>query len=320
MQSSQKARRRDAIGSAPARSGFTLIELLVVIAIIAVLVAILLPAVQQAREAARRSQCQNNLKQMGVAVHNFHEAFGKIPNAGRDGDHRLANDFTCCNSRTRTGWAWSYWIMPYIDQTNIFNLASDANDPQPPTQAGTAVNAGVNIVATKAVPTYYCPSRRAPKLDTSSSYKNDYAGNAGDHAAGDGTKGIMIKTSIDTLTIERIKDGSSNVILIAEKSLHPNSFGIDGGDNEKYFNAGWDEDIIRWGGTGNTPYPPLPDVKAPDSSLGTTIWPRTFGSSHSGLNAVLCDGSVKQISFEIDAETFRRLCYSKDGLAVTVPD
>ncbi|AMV19388.1 putative major pilin subunit [Planctomyces sp. SH-PL14] len=309
-------------GLEQARAGFTLIELLVVIAIIAVLVAILLPAVQQAREAARRSQCQNNLRQMGLAVHNFHEAFGQIPNAGRDGDKRTG-DFKCCNSRTRAGWAWSYWLMPYLDQINTFNLASEGNDP-PPVLDGTAVNTDHNKVAAKGVPTYYCPTRRAPKLDSSSSYKNDYAANAGNEATDDGTQGIFIKTDIDTLTIEKIRDGASNTVMIAEKTLNPNSFGIDGGDNEKYINAGWDVDIIRFGGTGTKPYPPISDSKAPLSyttpTPAVTIWPSTFGSSHAALNALFSDGAVRAVSFDIDGETFRRLCYSKDLLPVTVPE
>ncbi|MBI5758052.1 MAG: DUF1559 domain-containing protein [Planctomycetales bacterium] len=89
------------------RSGFTLIELLVVIAIIAILIALLLPAVQQAREAARRTQCRNNLKQIGVAMHNFHDINGVFPHAGLDDDTR--------------NYSWGPLILPYMDQQTIYD-------------------------------------------------------------------------------------------------------------------------------------------------------------------------------------------------------
>ncbi len=298
------------------RKGFTLIELLVVIAIIAVLVAILLPAVQQAREAARRTQCANQLKQMGIAFHNFEEQYNRLPNAGTNGDPRVVDTNGPTRGRTREAWSWSYWILPFIDQTAVFNLAQTTDDP-PPVVDG-AYNTKESTVAGKAIPMFYCPSRRSPQL-ISNTYKCDYAGNAGDKSKNDGTPGVLIKTGVDVLRVERIKDGSSNVLMVAEKVLNPLMYGTaqDGGDNERWNNAGWDEDVIRWGGnvpaTGTpTYYPPLPDFKGPDSS-GGSIWPPNFGSPHTGLNGVLADGSVRQISFEIDGATFSRLCRSKDG-------
>src|SRR5262245_60347417 len=94
------------------RRGFTLIELLVVIAIIAVLIALLLPAVQQAREAARRTQCRNNLKQIGLALHNYHDVFSIFP----PGNLQIGE---CCNADNEITWAIS--ILPYIEQTNLQN-------------------------------------------------------------------------------------------------------------------------------------------------------------------------------------------------------
>ena len=100
------------------RRGFTLIELLVVIAIIAVLIGLLLPAVQQAREAARRTQCKNNLKQLSLALHNYHDAFGVFP-YGYYG-YWSSNG---CPQRNRFG-NWRVMVLPYIDQTNMYNSVS----------------------------------------------------------------------------------------------------------------------------------------------------------------------------------------------------
>ena len=307
-------------GASASRRGFTLIELLVVIAIIAVLVAILLPAVQQAREAARRSQCANQLKQIGIAFHNFEEQYNRLPYGGVNGDHRVKDSGGSppSRARTRTNWPWCYWILPFIDQTAVFNLSTDEMDPTP-VVSGTAVNTGENAVAGKAIPIYYCPSRRSPVL-ISGSYRCDYAGNAGDKRVNDGTTGVIIKTGVDKIRFEMIKDGASNTMLVAEKALHPQNYtdGQSGGDNERWNNAGWDEDHVRWGiHSGLTPvefYPPTSDIKSPVSpdAAGNGVWPQGFSSSHAGLNGVLADGSVRQISFDIDQETFARLCGSKD--------
>src|SRR5271165_5501646 len=100
------------------KSGFTLIELLVVIAIIAVLIALLLPAVQQAREAARRTQCKNNLKQMVLAFHNYHDVYLKFPTSG--GYVTLNNSSGTYNG---SGWGHNQWVvlLPYLDAANMYN-------------------------------------------------------------------------------------------------------------------------------------------------------------------------------------------------------
>ena len=105
--------------------GFTLIELLVVIAIIAILIALLLPAVQQAREAARRTQCKNNLKQIGLALHNYHDVNRAFPPGWVP---QLSSTGAVSNTR-RSSWAWSVFILPYIDQAPLFNQLTQTPVP-----------------------------------------------------------------------------------------------------------------------------------------------------------------------------------------------
>lgn len=322
------------------RQGFTLIELLVVIAIIAILIALLLPAVQAAREAARRSECKNNLKQIGLAFHNFQDVKGHLPQAGRDG-HPEVDEFTwCCRSRTQHGFSWSYWILPHLEQNTVFNLATDDADPDASTTD--TYNPGENAVAQQAIKTYSCPTRRFPQPMNGGFYRIDYAGNAGERGTGNfratangGLRGVVIQTDRKKLRIEMIKDGSSNTIMVGEKGLHPSGYdvsGEDGGDNERWNNAGYDEDAVRFGAgnDGSTQYglPPLPDTQAPTVNTGVvdlggrewTKWHPYFGAAHvGGANFVMADGSVHTVSYNIGAEVFRRLSLSDDLQSVEFP-
>lgn len=156
-----------------------------------------------------------------------------------------------------------------------------------------------------------------------------------------GERGVIRNNGIPKaeLTIERIRDGSSNTIMFAEKALHERAHGSEGGDNERWNNSGWDEDNVRFGsfiradGT-VVGLPPIPDNLAPNNDTGTwkfvderlsfngyfTQWHPYFGSSHSGgMNACLADGSVRFIPYTVDQNVFRCLCLTDDGEAFQMP-
>lgn len=326
------------------RYGFTLVELLVVIAIIGILVGLLLPAVQAAREAARRMQCSNNVKQMGIAFHNHQDSKRYLPGGAAD----LGQSSGCCNSYQQKGFSFLYHILPYIEQNNIYELAVGKDS----TSANTYNSADPNSIndsnrawalGRQIIPAYACPSRRAAAI-YNNWFHSDYAGNAGERnmslGLGTGARGVMRKIGSDSerFTIEQIKDGSSNTIMVAEKALNPSAFGKEGGDNERWNNPGWDEDIVRFGAIMvpnesnlQEGLPPIPDSKAPILTGSTWSVPNTkhgqrfsqwhpfFGSSHTGgINAGLADGSVQFISFSVDAEVFRRLSLADDGQPVTM--
>lgn len=318
--------------------GFTLVELLVVIAIIGVMVGLLLPAVQAAREAARRTQCSNNMKQMGLGAHNFQGTYGYLPGGARDGHTEY--DWNCCNSRHSSGWSWMFQILPFVEQTPLYELGKSGDSTD------NIANPNHAAVAGSFTPIFNCPTRRGVQA-ISGVYRADYAASGGQSNAPNsltsGPAGVIRQTESSgwKSTIERIKDGSSNTLMFGEKSLHSAAWGADGGDNEAWSNAGWDQDIVRYGalihsGT-NYGVPPIPDSKGNRKDASGTwsfdpsvpnanvwfpnnAWHTFFGSAHpSGAMFTLGDGSVRHIPFSIDAEVMRRLAIANDGEVVEMP-
>ncbi len=169
------------------------------------------------------------------------------------------------------------------------------------------------------LPIYYCPTRRraARYPNDSGTARADYAGCTGDKRPTEGNKpanGAVVRRVCDpAVGFAEIRDGTSNTLLVGEKQTNPDYLGQSGGDNEPYVNSGVDCDQLR-----NAQSHPAADFEHPAEP--DAYWSYRFGSSHSGMfNGALADGSVRSISFSIDAETFRRLCVRNDGKPVTLP-
>jgi prepilin-type N-terminal cleavage/methylation domain-containing protein/prepilin-type processing-associated H-X9-DG protein len=305
------------------RRGFTLIELLVVIAIIAVLIGLLLPAVQKVREAAARTQCVNNLKQMGLGLFTHHDALGAFPTGGTNAfpnygptgaPYTLSNP---ANVGAGQSGSWMFQILPYIEQNNVYL----STNPEP---------------YTIAIKIYFCPTRRPPTVANNGYALCDYYGNCennpdanNDLPNASGTagnvRGIFAPRDRVCITLVQISDGTSQTILVGEKNLAKGDYGGNecNADNVGY---AWGYDF---GGSGNydntlgrADFQPMPDGPGSGDSAGATSGnygaTHGFGSAHpNGFNAVFADGSVHTINYSIPLLQFEFLCGINDGGVIT---
>lgn len=322
--------------------GFTLIELLVVIAIIAILIALLLPAVQQAREAARRSQCKNNLKQIGLALHNYLEAQGAFPLS-------MASDGGGMGGGSGAGeWSIQARILPYLDQANLFNIADLEQD----------YDAAVNVpVKTQRVPIYLCPSETNDRVRTSGGaaihYPLSYGFNGGtwnvwNVATGqtgngafapnskfrprdftDGTSNTLGFSEVKAFTAYNRDGGAGTATLPANAAAVTGLIGSGGSNKPNSGHTEWVDGRVHQTGFTTTLTPnalvTVPGGDRPnegdytscreDNSCTTPTYAAvTSRSWHTGtVNSLLMDGSVRSISENIDLGTWRNLGSRNDG-------
>jgi len=319
------------------KNGFTLVELLVVIAIIAMLVTLLLPAVQSAREAARRTQCINNLKNIGLGSLNHESAHGFLPSGGWGFGYIGDPDRGFGESQPG---GWMYNILPFIEEKALRDIGKGLPERDKERALGIQL-------ATTPVSTYGCPSRRDniarefrnydPWINAWTSrlpktVRGDYAFNGGSgqdgaeygpgsYEEGDGDydwmkfdpsvpqgaiNGVCFQISI--LSLRRIEDGTSKTYLGGEKYLMPDFYetGESWGDDASYY-TGVDHDNLRWAGI-----PPARDQIGLHS-------PQIYGSAHpAGFQMVMVDGSVSSQSYGIDHRVHRANANRKDGAAIVV--
>ncbi len=327
------------------KKGFTLIELLVVIAIIGVLVALLLPAVQQAREAARKVQCKNNLKQLGLALQNYHDAHRVLP---------IGNQLPLCRAN------WRAAILPFVDQAMVykrfnFTYPVTSTGPQNVFCSSCADNSTYGVkfgenafLRGLAIPLYHCPSNplgtnrwhTGSEAPTPHNCNNeglqliDYVGVSGatpDPAGRSGKcspvtgygifcdNGMMIH--FRSVMISDVTDGTSNTMIVAE-----NSGSVNGGDFRANYHGGWAglnsatvptfaygaTDLPYGGGARTLRYPFNYKIVAQGAHQAYTA-NTIFNSHHAGgIHILLVDGSVRFVSDTANFSTMRSLAVRDD--------
>ncbi|MBN1858312.1 DUF1559 domain-containing protein [Candidatus Bipolaricaulota bacterium] len=330
------------------RFGFTLVELLVVIAIIGILIALLLPAVQAAREAARRSQCSNNLKQIGLAMHNYHDTFKTLP-MGFTADFGLAMNYQSqayahhCppgddGFRYYGSWTWSAYIAPFMELTGQY----DALNVTKEYGAQSMVDPAVIAVLQTPVGTLRCPSDDGPELNTIGEYRvadlngtrsnialASYMGVCDDNSASIDNRqnncgGVLFADS--DIEFRDIRDGTSNVLMVGEKcweSYHARCSRMQSIGSGTIFVVGASNQYSHANRSNAAALGSVANGINWDSTVTDCgdLWNAKSGfhSHHpGGAQFVLCDGSTHFISETINLTTLRRLAHRKDGNPVTL--
>ena len=322
------------------RQAFTLVELLVVIAIIGILVGLLLPAVQAAREAARRMQCSNNLKQIGLALHNYHDTNKKFPFGTRGGS-------TWASAGIKDGTNWRLSVLPYMEQTSLYSQLNFGGSFGAGNTAAAAYIGGNQVLSNFVLPGYRCPSSALelfPQLSGTGSFNNQgngmgihYVGIQGAAPVFNWTQGGYrdcghgwscdqgVMTVNECKGMRDVTDGTSNTIIVAEQSGQVRKLDI----TSNYY-GGWSgarttatikstscADLWQTGTT-CIRQPPNSQIDDPGNRNpyrnNTTI-----NSFHSGgIQVAITDGSVQFLTDSIDFQILKALAIRDDGQVASV--